>query len=558
MSNSLNEVFAQGSSEPNDNTDVNLGFFPNVPPRTPSASAATNPSVAMSVGEAGGRVLDILDTALDGDLEGVKEKGAQLATDTIVDLTKQAVRKGGEALINTVTKNQSSRSGGRSTKRGVDEPTGGGGDRFREPEEGGFSSGRHHPSLDQGQPPTPARLNTDIDPNCYGSYRFEADEGKALPLHLTLANFTLPGLADATNNPASRFLWYTVLDKVLQAVQASISFNLPTGFTAADFYSAMQDLIFALEVYWFGRTIIQYKSNKSNTNEGIEYLRDSLTATYLTDLAYLGDALQGLTIPPNLLQMVFYFYQIYQSSDLPGSSLVMICPIPFKTGSSPYLPDWSYINIAYTNLKRNNNKIIWDILAKSCPNWKVESLPQPGITAYYDRQFLTIWSNLPYSATSTVAGSSYQYIGPSATTVYDDIKYYSYTNQLDGAAYAMTSVYVTSLGKFIPGMFVPLTTTTATNVNSNRLSFAEIGGVKNFYDTIATSNYTIAVNRGDTYAINNLVTDSNHNFGTETVYGVNSRSISQTASKFIDLLFETKSIYPRVDKRFNSGKGGRK
>ncbi len=347
----------------------------------------------------------------------------------------------------------------------------------------------------------------------------------------------------------------------MQKTQSAISFSIPNGFTYSTIYAAFNALIQALQVYWFFNSIIQYNSDPANSNQGMRYLRQCMTANDINSYVLLREAIARMPCPPNLKQFVFYLNQTYCSGDIPGCSLIKISPVEFFNNNGNICPATSSIDAATKKLY--DYAPVWNILSRACPNWISPSVWNTCIVPAYDQEFLTIFANLPY--TGIKAGENgYSFNGPKVQSFTQDINYFSYTNELDGGAFSLTSIIYenidTSTEKLMPGFMIPQPSTIATDITSNRFSFVSGLGITGGFADVFSSDSKSYLNRGETYCINGILNLNNNELkpGSQLCFGVNTQTVGQTCAKLLRFLFDTSSIKPAVDKRFQKNNFGNK
>lgn len=495
------------------------------------------------------------------------EKGAEFVEEA--GGTFEAVKDFGEKVVGAVegvkvikeTINQFSGGGGKSTKvetGGIG--SGGDGDNSS----GRSNSGFHPYHLDYNEKPLEIKLSTNIKPNTYSPLYHNSIYRYYNPLHFTGAKFALP---DVTTQ-----LLYDWFNKVLMfdlknRAQGAITFSLPSGFTSANISAAFDTLIDALQVYYYFDSILMYANNPMNRNDAMLTLREQITAEHINKLYSLRRVLIGTPIPPNLNTMLYYLMQTYSSSSLPGASLIKINPIPFTQGTLT-MPAASVIQSSIDALTdtttANGPAFIFSILARACPNWMSGKMYVGSASPLHDENFTTIWTNLPYWHTSSVTGDVYSKVGPICATNTTPISYNSYTNELDGAAFALVSANNGSNG-YIPSLILPVYTTTvyvdATHTTeANRLSFSNIDGTPKLNDVY--KDHWSAMMRNDTYIANNVYNSTNvtniSQFGSEVCLGVYPDTITQTAYQVVEWMLSLGSIPKRKDRGGNNNKGGRK
>lgn len=482
-----------------------------------SISAINNSPVSSNLGNV---AKDITNNLINSNLE--RTTGIKLEGDTVGALTNVASQ---------ILKRGKSRGG-------VSKKSGNGNGSFKsQPRNGGGSNVPRQPSLDYSATPIELNLNTGIVANAYADIYHDATADSS-PLHITNVGVTIPGSGELWN-----YFEVVLSFQFINAIQGAVSFSVNASlFTAANLRDTFNSLLNALQVYYFYDSILVYTSNPLNRNEGMLALREQISAEDLNNLSNLRKILLGTPIPPNMRTFCAYLYQTFSSSSLPGSGLIKVSPFAWTlSGGSLVLPTDNIFNaISALNTYRDT----FALISRACPNWILPSIPSSNAIPVHDLQFSTIWANLPYLAQS---GTVDRY--PSATNQLEDVVYNSYTNNLDGAAYSLSSIYNEEISDYMPSLVTVYPTTyEASPVKSTtRLSFVLYDGDAVFKESIFSRD--VACSRGETYTV---VTGADatayRSFGTEGLLGVNGLAVTQTSYKTLEWMLNIDSI-PRRDMR---------
>lgn len=404
-------------------------------------------------------------------------------------------------------------------------------------------------ALSNSPEPKPVSLNTGVVPNTYVSDYMDAEENKCSPLHLSGARLTLPTDVSQT---LYTFFQNVIAFELQTRAQANVGFNLniTTTFNSANILVAMNALIYALQVCYYFTSIITYCDNPDNKNEGMIYLRNKILADDLENLALLKRRLKSTPVPPNLLELVRYLHSNWYSGDTQGSPILKIVPEYF--GAEGLSGD--FITTALDGLATTTNNEIFSLIRRAIPQWIPSSLPDVPIIPTYDANFLTIFANLPFTYWNTTTSTvGYQ---PSVSTADENISYNSFTNNLDGVAFALASVRNSaSPGYYYPGLMIPTTDSTVNNGGSRR-SYYEVSGTKRLFNT---SQYAfLNRSRNETYYLSDLTAftvSSGHNSGTDRCKGVSANSIKETTLKAVEYLMSLDTIKRSVVPDRRSGRG---
>jgi hypothetical protein len=407
---------------------------------------------------------------------------------------------------------------------------------------GGDGSGngkrsRHSSGYSLSKAPNPSAVNLDsgIVPNTYTSDYLDAELDGCSPLHMTGVKLRFPDYS--ASKLYDYFLQIIAFDLQSKA-QANIGFNLNvnTDFTADKILTAMNALLDALQLYFYHMSIVSYHSDPVNKNEGMIYLRAQMNPAMFENLSQLGRRLADTPVPPRLLELVRYMSSTFYSGDNQGSSLIKTYPIvPNAT-----LVDNNALINAITTLALPANNQVYTLLRRSVPNWSPGTLYDVNPNPVFDKNFLSIFANLPF----TGPNSTLVVQVPTVTTDTATINYNSFTNELDGVAYALTSVWKTAASEWLPGLIRPTNVvTTGLNVNIHtRKSFYIVAGVKQF---VGSDSVPFLVrSRQESYSYkdeqNGYLTA--HLFGADKCKGVSYDTIKETSLSAIDYLMSLDTV----------------
>lgn len=447
-------------------------------------------------------------------------------------------------------------------KRGIDRvsssdgspPSAGQGDKFMDVQppgnssDGGWDSGDHFDvqRLNLNARPIEVSLNTGIIPNTYGQHYLDADKNHS-PFHMTGFRLAMPTVT------SDRF--YTFFDNVLSLAyqtisQAAVAFNISAyqNLSTNRLYEYLNSLMYALQVYYFYASILTYSSNPQNRNQGMLNLRKAMTADDLDDLYQLKRMLEGIPIPPNLNNLVFYLMQTYQESSLPGSAIIKFQPFPFTDAPSYIFSQLQtgQVTAAISLLTTSTFRLTESLIARVCKEWLLGTLLAPSDVPLHDSEFTTIWANAPCV-----------YIGdpnnpnprtPFIATENDTIIYNAFSNDMDGAVYGLTTLWNTSTNGYLPGLVDPYVASSKYVANAitqytNRVSYYtdRTTGISGFYPVGLVQPYQV-FSRCETYKILNSVLDAYQFAFSEAALNVSVASVRQTAYKLLEWLLSLDTI----------------
>lgn len=462
--------------------------------------------------------------------QGAKEfarSAASSAIDTSTSALKNKFRGDG---IGTVLKNNPNNTNG----------TSGGGGGYG----GGINmQGRMGPVLvsikDDVQVPYVFKFNTGIENTLYGKTWLNATEDHS-PLHLTLIDFSFP-TNETTQLKLIDFIDGNISKYLRTAVQGAISPSVPADLlTGAAITAGINAICFALNTYFFFKSILAYAQKPENTNEGMLKLADSIDANCIDRLSRLERYLQGTPLPPNLVDFLFYLNTTNCMTELPGAPIIKFVTIPLDyNGFTTLALGPNVINDAIANL--NANQEFFNLLIRAT-NWVKPDLPGYGPSIQYDPNFATLWRNSPFCTDFD------QYPSVSDANSDENITYNSYTNELDGAIQAISCVYDDSTNDWLPGLMKPRPFAydpNNVNITSNRFSWYSFTNGKNFVD--ANRNLKLTTTRGETFTFEH---PEGMNFiDSIPAQGLTVNSITNTSEQLISWLISAHTIGKIDDRR---------
>lgn len=383
--------------------------------------------------------------------------------------------------------------------------------------------------------PTEISLKSGIYPNTYSSDYMDAIENNCSPLHLSSSILKIP--STDSFDLCTYFKQITAFD-IQSKAQANVGFSLDitNSFSSDQLLTAFNALINALQCYFYYASIITYHDNPKNKNMGMISMRTAMTTDDFNDLARLGRLLSDIPIPPNLLSLTKYLSGNFLSGTNPGSPMIKL--VPGEITSTGLLGTDSGLATALSNLTSDDNINVFTLLRRSVPQWIPGSLSDVPSEPIFDENFKTIFANLPFRLANSDMGTSEGF--PRITLSGAYLQYNSFSNNLDGVAYALTGYYDSS-DVCYPGLTTPYTN--GKDIGT-RKSYYEVSGVKEFYDT---GDYEyISRCRPETYSAAGLSTveilDPIHLPGSNKCLGVNTESIRETAYKTIDWMMSLNTI----------------
>lgn len=402
------------------------------------------------------------------------------------------------------------------------------------------SEGNVSYALSSAPRPKNIHLNSGIKPNTFSNDYMTPIEGACSPLHASVHSLQLPV---NSSNPLNAYFLDNICFDLQSRAQENVGFqvDIATVFTTGNILTAYSAALYALQAYFHYTSILSYEIDSRNQNAGMSYARSMIDAQCLSDLAQLGRKIQDLPIPPRMVEWVRYMCGNFYSGDSQGSPIIKIFPSVDTLDSDLESPSWPATALAALNTDANNK--VFTLLRRCVPAWRVGDLYSCYPTPIYDKQFLTIFANL--SNFNWVSGALNR-----TNTVADlntATNYNTFTNMLDGLAFSMSNVYVTSIGASVPALTQPAGTTALTL--DNRFSYYSVSNVKSFYPVV--SYPFLALSRSESSVTIGTTTYKPHIFGTDKCQNVTGSALLIAGQKTLDYLFDVNSIPKGLVTHFN-------
>jgi len=408
--------------------------------------------------------------------------------------------------------------------------------------------------LSSAPKPQPISLNSGVRPNTYSSDIMDAIWQTCAPLHMSGVKFQFPTYAAST---LYNYFLNVIAFDIQSKAQVNVGFNLNVGtdFSAANILSAFNALAYAVQVYLYYASITSYFSNPHNKNGGMIFLRQGITPQLLEDLSLLERRLLDTPIPPNLLKLLRYLSGTFASGLTEGSPLIKLYPIT----PSATMIDTTQPAAALAALSTNTNNLVFSLMRRSVPQWKPSAIYDVPTDPQYDQNFSTIFANVPAYVYISSASVGIPAVANSTATV----AYNSYANDLDGVAYALTSLYDTVLTQYLPGLMVPSNTAGGSAANNTRQSYYANSSNTTLQFYPSDADVFLSRSRPETYKFQDSGSTvlGLHLPGAKLCQSVTESTVKESAYKAVDWIMSLDSIKIDVRKYHfgsqNSRQGGR-
>lgn len=398
--------------------------------------------------------------------------------------------------------------------------------------------------------PAETKLNTGIPLTVLEKNYTKTEENVCSPLHTSHVYFGFP--IDSTQIV---YNWFTTVNtrdyqtRVQEQVNWAVDIN--TKFSAANIITAMNDLFYVLQIYFFYRSIDVYCAYGPNQNDAMYAIRKEWDFDTNFKLAEIARMLARTPIPPNMLEFCRFTQSNFFSGETPNSPIIKI--VPFARTSLTTLTSNTNLDTCITKLSNSTSIDVWNTLARVTKDWipkTVGAIYDPPVTPVYNRDYITLFNNLP--SANGIVGKTFS---PSVAAITTNFTYLSWTNNLDGIVLAFTDAYNTATTKFING-----TVNVFSSSGHSRFSYYVVSGVLGWY---ASRTYPfLGLGRTETYTSDGTTEFASHRFGSDMVINVSPLMQSTTVVNAIDWLLSSTSIKAQnVQKDYNpmrSGGGNRR
>lgn len=399
-----------------------------------------------------------------------------------------------------------------------------------------FQGNKSNPSnvsyaLSKAPNPKEISLNSGVRPNTFVNDYMTPVTGSCSPLHMIGGAIQLP---TSGTNPISSYIDNTVIFDIQTRAQSNVNFALDTtsAFSASNIHFALNAVVQALQTYFYYSSILSYESDPRNKNAGMIYLRSLITPQILSDVTQLGRRLEDTPCPPRIVEWARYMSGNFLSSNTQCAPIIKVFPVNSCIDGTYTGTSTAATSLAALTTTSNNT--VFTLMRRAIPQWRIGTLYDCPTTPTYDPNFKTIFANKL---------NNYYTAGASTLThtvadLYTSYPYNSYINKLDGMAFAMTSLYVSSVSNTIPNLFS--TTTVNATYTDNRVSYYVTGGVPGFVNS--SSDSFVALSRQETATNLSGVIYTPHLFGSAKCQNVTASALLQSAQNTIDFLFDVNSI----------------
>jgi hypothetical protein len=417
---------------------------------------------------------------------------------------------------------------------------------------GSMSKGQNTPSnagygLTDAPKPKEISLNTGIKPNTYVADFMEAVYGSCVPMSISGAIFRFP--TTATNLINNYFQNIIAFDLQTRG-QENISWALDlTTFTPTNILNAFNSLASSFQIYFYYASILSYHSNPQNRNKGMILIRNNITPQMIDDFYRLERRLLDTPIPPKLLELLRYLSGTFYSGHGAGSPLIKIAPIK----PSPTMTNSTDLSGALSDISSTTNSAVYTIMRRCFPHWTPKTLYDVPTVPFYDDNFKTIFANLPYVTYYNSAGQT----GPNVTSDTSVLFYNTFTENLDGAAFALTGALNTVTSDWIPGLIIPTTNGGSGNLSNSRYSYYTNSGGTTYQFYPSDSDPVMIRSRQETYQVNDQTTAlyNVHLSGASFCQSVSPATIRESCYRTIDYMMSLDDI--KVDARnYHHGRSG--
>lgn len=397
--------------------------------------------------------------------------------------------------------------------------------------------------LSKAPNPKPVVLNSGVVPNTYANDFMVSQTNLCSPLHMSCMTLRIP--SNATNELAGYFT-NTICFDIQTRAQANVNFDLDvtTKLSVGAISSAMNAAINALQIYYYYASILSYESDSRNKNSGMINLRQNISAQLLSDLSQLGKRLEDTPIPPRIVEWVRYMSMNYLAGDTQGAPIIKM---GFNSTVMDNFTTPTPIAAAFSGLTTTTNNNAYTLLRRAIPQWRVGTLYDVPSVPVYDKNFVSIFANFGSAHSDGTNVLNF----PTVATKTTEISYNSFSNKLDGVAFAMCNTYNSADSADRPGICVPYSDLSKW---SRRSFYSTAGGAPVWVNSVTYP--FLSQSRIESYQFQSAVSTpvTTHLFS-EKAQGVTSNALVQTSQNVLDFLFNINSI-PVNGKLSNFNKTG--
>jgi len=257
-------------------------------------------------------------------------------------------------------------------------------------------------------------------------------------------------ITNSTKNVDYYNALYAIYHKFDSDVGNTLNSYTSPNWTFAAFVDALSNIVVALENYYTLDSILAYESNSMGSYNTARYYESYKnlfqTQSILSARNQLKTYLKGLWLPPNMSQLIRWFYQSYKINPLEQSAMFRFVPSVDYLVSDSYddtlLNTFSLTNII-NNIKPTTNAAkISTIMNKVYPQGRITSLPKSCSDIVYDRTMLEVFVNDTYGYSDTLNTNTQSWYPVSYSGTINDIPYFMDINPggNNGLAYSLQSI----------------------------------------------------------------------------------------------------------------------
>jgi len=374
--------------------------------------------------------------------------------------------------------------------------------------------------------------------------------------HITQARVDFVSMDDSLQF----FIDNILIPELSARAQLNVNFNVDTTLLVNYLNQYLNNLTYALNLYYFNTSIISYCNIPGNPDMGMKSLRSMISTVDIDYLQQLKQLLLNLPIPPNLNSLIFFLNQNFTDGDN-GQTILKLMPTGFNASTSDAFIVSGFnggsdaasnkISLVIKSLSEVNLIKLASILTRICPNWINSRVYDASPTLLYSKTFLTIFSNAPYIVSNS-AGTDFWY-GPTVTNESTIVDYNCFDNMLDGVAIALHSDYISGINtRTYPAFLSPMYSTITTGGYTrkyNRFTFSYSTSLADAFWRPSSKYIESAFSRPDRFKIYNDTYYNTRIANAFIVQGLNIKIMREAAK---DLLHWVMSFESFISQKFKS------
>lgn len=218
----------------------------------------------------------------------------------------------------------------------------------------------------------------------------------------------------------------TIFDRVSDDVFRDSRSNTVSIWTFTNFTTYLYTVCRALEWISTIDSILAYEPRDGIINQGLMKLKDQFNSSkILTSRSDLRQALLGKVFPTKFAELIRWFYQSYQTSELKYSPCYRYVNDGLFITKIDTTDDLATtIDTIISEMNTSSNAQIGGALSKLYPNWIIKDIPGGYHDSLYDVHHSEMFINEPVIFVDRLTSTTAPCVYPNPSTESEDIAYY--------------------------------------------------------------------------------------------------------------------------------------